>query len=163
MATYTVIHVLISLVGIVSGFVVIYGFLNSKDWAFWTSLFLVTTVLTSVTGYGFSATYVTPGHVVGAISLVVLGFAIYAKYVRKNQGGWRTAYVVNSVVAQYLNFFVLIVQLFGKVPLLKALAPTQSEPPFAVAQLGALVAFILLGTLAVLRFRPQGLTYKVAN
>ncbi len=155
MATFTFVHVVISLVAIVSGFVVLFGFLTNREWEYGTELFLSTTILTSVTGYGFPATHVTPGHVVGAISLVVLAVAIYAKYVRHAQGAWRSAYLVNSVVALYLNFFVLIVQLFQKVPTLKALAPTQSEPPFAVTQLAALIVFVVLGTAAVYRFQTS--------
>jgi hypothetical protein len=104
-----------------------------------------------VTGYGFPFLHLLPSHVVGAISLVVLAVAIYARYARHLAGGWRGTYVIGAVIALYLNVFVLVVQSFLKVPALHALAPTQSEPPFAVAQLVVLVLFLVLGTLAVRR------------
>ena len=116
-----------------------------------TALFLTTTTATSVTGYGFPFTHLLPSHVVGAISLAVLTLAIYARYSRKLAGRWRITYVVSAVAALYLNVFVLIVQLFMKVPALRALAPTQSEPPFAIAQLVVLVAFVVAGALALRR------------
>lgn len=153
LTTFTVVHVLISLVAIFSGFVVLGAMLNGRHWSGWTAFFLTTTVLTSVTGFGFPIHGVTPGLVVGVLSLVVLSFAIYGLYAKHLTGAWRLAYVVNSVVALYFNFFVLIAQSFQKIPALKALAPTQSEPPFAIAQLVALVAFIALGTLAAQRYR----------
>jgi len=95
--------------------------------------------------------HLLPSHVVGAISLVVLAIAIYARYARKQAGRWRTTYVICAIVALYMNVFVLVVQSFMKVPGLHALAPTQSEPPFAIAQLVVLVIFIGLGALAVRR------------
>jgi hypothetical protein len=110
-------------------------------------------VLTSVTGFGFPATHVTPGHVIGVISLVSLGFAIYARYSREMEGAWRVVYVSNAILSLYLNFFVLIVQSFQKVPALQQLAPTQTEAPFALVHLAALVAFAGLTTLSLLRFR----------
>ncbi len=151
LATYTLVHVVVSLVGIGSGLVVLLGLLAGKRLNVSTALFLATTVLTSVTGYGFPFLHILPSHVVGAISLVVLAVAIYARYARHLAGGWRVTYVIGAVVALYLNVFVLVVQSFLKVPALHALAPTQSEPPFAVAQLVVLVLFLVLGTLAVRR------------
>ena len=156
LTTFTVVHVLISLAAIVAGFVVLGAMIKGQHWSGWTAFFLATTVLTSVTGFMFPIHGLTPGLVVGAISMVVLGFAIYGLYSKHLAGSWKTAYVVNSVVALYFNFFVLIAQSFQKIPALKALAPTQSEPPFAVAQLVALVAFVVLGTLAVKNFRGVG-------
>jgi hypothetical protein len=149
--TYTLVHVALSLIGIASGLLVVMGLLVGKPLDGLTTLFLTTTVATSVTGYGFPATHLLPSHVVGAISLVVLAFAIYARYSRKLAGRWRTTYIACAVAALYLNVFVLVVQLFLKVPSLHALAPTQSEPPFGIAQLVVLAAFILLGALAVRR------------
>lgn len=162
MATYTLVHVVISLVGIAAGFVVLHGFLTHKERNHWTELFLTTTVLTSVTGFGFPATHVTPAHVFGVISLAVLAVAIYARYARHAEGRWAQAYVINSTIAQYLNFFVLIVQSFQKVPALNALAPTQSELPFAATQLVTLVAFVVIGTLATYRFRAES-TARLAH
>lgn len=155
MATYTLIHVVISLIGIASGFVVIYGFLHGQESRRWTDWFLATTVLTSVTGFGFPATHVTPGHVFGVISLLVLGVALFAKYREQNQGKWATRFVISSLVAQYLNVFVLIVQSFQKIPALKYLAPTQSELPFAATHLVNLAAFVVVGILATRRFHTR--------
>lgn len=149
---YTIIHVTISLLGIVAGFVVIYGMLNADPVPAWTKFFLWTTVLTSVTGFFFPVKKLLPSHIVGIISLVVLAPAIYGLYYAHLAGNWRWIYVVGAVLAQYLNFFVLIVQSFQKIPALKVLAPTQKEPPFAIAQLVALVLFVVLGVLAVIKF-----------
>ena len=151
LATYTLVHVVISLVGIGSGLVVLLGLLAGKRLNLSTALFLVTTAATSITGYGFPFTHLLPSHVVGAISLVVLAVAIYARYARHLAGAWRATYVICAVAALYFNVFVLVVQSFLKVPALHSLAPTQSELPFAVAQLVVLLLFIVLGTLAVRR------------
>src|SRR5215471_2094178 len=149
---YTVFHVIISLLGILAGFVVIYGMLTADALDDWTKFFLVTTVATSVTGFFFPVQRLMPSHIVGIISLVVLAAAIYARYPGHLAGSWRWIYVVGAVLAQYLNVFVLIVQLFGKIPALKVLAPTQKEPPFKLAQLVNLILFVILGTFAVIRF-----------
>jgi hypothetical protein len=155
--TFTLIHVVISLLGIASGFVVIFGMIAGRRLNALTAFFLATTIATSVTGFGFPITGVTPGIVLGVISLVVLAVALSARYGAHLAGAWRLIYVITAVMAQYLNFFVLIVQSFQKVPALKALAPTQAEPPFAIAQAIALIAFIVLGVLAGKKFRvlPQ--------
>ena len=154
---FTLFHVALSLIGIGAGFVVVYGLLTSKMYDGWTKLFLGTTVATSVTGYMFPIHKLTPGHVLGFISLIVLTFAILGRYRYGLAGGWRRTYAITAVVALYLNVFVLIVQLFEKVPALKALAPTQSEPPFQVAQLAALVIFALLAVRAAMKFHGQAL------
>ena len=143
-ATYTLIHVLISLVGIGTGFVVMYGLLGWKAFDRWTALFLTTTVLTSVTGFGFPFDHLTPANKVGIISLVVLAIAIVARYALHLAGAWRRTYVISAAIALYLNTFVLVVQSFEKVPALKAMAPTQKEPPFLVAQLAVLALFVVL-------------------
>jgi hypothetical protein len=153
--TLIMIHVLISLVGIASGFVVVFGLLSGRRLDRWTSVFLATTVATSVSGYFLPADHLLPSHIVGAVSLVVLAIAIVARYRRRLAGSWRWVYVVTAVAALYLNVFVGIVQSFLKVPALKAAAPTQSEPAFVVAQLAALILFIVIGALAVIRFRPE--------
>jgi hypothetical protein len=152
----TAAHVVISLIAIVSGAVVSYGFLAAKRLDLWTAVFLATTVLTSVTGFVFfPIERFTPAIGVGIISLIVLAVAILARYHYCLAGRWRVAYVISSVAAFYFNVFVLVAQLFQKVSALKALAPTQSEPPFAVAQLFVLVAFIAIGVVATKRFRVQ--------
>jgi hypothetical protein len=151
---YTQLHVLISLVAISSGLVVMYGLLTAKRLDRWASLFLATTALTSVTGFGFPFTGVTPAIKLGIISVVVLGIAYLARYVRHLAGGWRVTYVVSAAIALYLNVFVLVVQSFEKVPALRAVAPTQKEAPFAMAQIAVLVVFVGLTILAVKRFHP---------
>ena len=151
---FTWVHVIISLVGIATGFVVIKGMLASQRLDGWTAAFLTTTVLTSVTGFGFPFEKLLPSHIVGMISLVVLLIAILARYFFAMSGGWRPAYVVTALVAQWLNVFVLVAQLFNKVTALRALAPTQSEPPFLGAQTVVMVLFIIIGIAALRRFRP---------
>jgi hypothetical protein len=153
LATFTFVHVLISLIAIASGLVVLFGLLSGKRLDRWTALFLTTTVLTSVSGFGFPNEHVTPGIKLGIISLVVLAITIPARYTFHMAGAWRSIYTIGATLALYLNFFVLVVQLFEKVPALKELAPTQSEPPFLITQLVVLVAFLTLGILATIRFR----------
>ena len=151
-ATFTLLHVLISLVGIGSGFVVLYGLLTAKRFDGWTAVFLATTALTSISGFGFPFDHLLPSHKIGILSLLVLAAVIPARYVFHMERSWRLVYVIGSALALYFNTFVLIVQSFMKVPALKALAPTQQEPPFLVAQLVVLIAFIVLTTLAVRKF-----------
>jgi hypothetical protein len=152
--TLTFVHVVISLVAIFSGFVVLYGLCNAKRMPGWTALFLVTTVATSVTGFlFFPFVHFMPSHGVASISLVALAIACLALYYFRLAGAWRWIYVVSAVVSLYFNVFVLIAQAFQKVPALKALAPTQSEPPFLVAQLVVMAIFIILGIVAVKKFR----------
>jgi hypothetical protein len=154
-ATFTFLHVAISLVGIASGLVVMFGLLTGKRLDGLTAVFLATTVLTSVTGFGFPFGQLLPAHKVGIISLVVLAIAIPARYVFHLSGAWRWIYVIAAATALYLNVFVLIVQLFEKVPALRALAPTQKEPPFLVAQVVVLLVFVALTILAAKRFHIE--------
>ena len=151
----TFVHVLLSLVGILAGFVVMLGLLTAKQIHSWTALFIWTTVATSVTGFLFPFHKFLPSHAIGILSLVVLTIAIYALYGKHLSGGWRKAYAVNAMIALYSNVFVLIAQLFMKVPALKGLAPTQTEAPFKEAQLAALVAFVVLTILAAIKFRGE--------
>jgi hypothetical protein len=155
MTTLTFVHVLLSLAGIASGVIVALGMLASKRLDGLTAIFLATTVLTSVTGFFFPYEGFKPSYVVGVLSLIVLAIAIFARYSRHSAGGWRRTYVITSVIALYLNVFVLVVQLFEKVPALKAMAPTQSEPPFKLAQLVVLALFVMLGIFAAIRFRVE--------
>jgi hypothetical protein len=152
-ATYTIIHVIISLIGIASGLIVLYGLINDKLLSPWNGLFLLTTVLTSVTGFFFPNSKITPGIVIGVLSLIVLAVALFALYARHLSGGWRRTYAITAMIAQYFNVFVLIAQLFGKVPALHALAPTGTEAPFKIAQSLLLILSIVLITLAAKRFR----------
>lgn len=151
---FTILHVAISLVAIVSGLIVLAGMLRARRLPGWTVLFLATTVLTSVTGFMFPINGLTPAIVVGLISVVILAIALMALYLKYLSGAWRWIYVVTALMALYFNVFVLIVQSFQKVPALQKLAPTQSEPPFQIAQGVTLAAVLILGTLAVRRFRP---------
>lgn len=155
LSAFTFFHVALSLIGIGSGFVVVYGLLTSRLMGGWTMTFLTTTVATSVTGFMFPVHKLLPAHVLGILSLIALTFAILGRYRHELRGGWRKTYVIASIVALYFNVFVLIVQLFEKVPALKALAPTQTEPPFQAAQLTALVIFIALGVRATMKFHAQ--------
>lgn len=155
LATFTLLHVVISLIGIVTGLVVLAGMLRSQRLPGWTAVFLTTTVLTSVTGFFFPFERLLPSHIVGIISLLVLAVCLFALYLRRLSGASRWVYVATAVFALYLNVFVLVVQGFIKVPFLKALAPTQAEPPFAIAQGVVLLAFVALGILAVKAFHPE--------
>jgi hypothetical protein len=130
MTTLTFVHVVLSLIGIFSGFVVAFGLLAARRLDGWTALFLATTVATSVTGFLFPFHRFLPSHGVGIVSLIVLAIAVFARYVRQLAGAWRRIYAITAVIALYLNVFVLIAQAFMKVPALRAMAPTQSEPPF---------------------------------
>ena len=152
---YTIIHTLISLAGIFSGSVVMFGLLSGKRLDGWTKWFLITTVATSVTGFGFPLHHFGAPHVVGTISLAVLAVAIYARYARQLAGSWRWIYIVSALIALYLNVFVGVVQAFQKLPALQSFAPTQSEPPFQVTQLVVLMLFIVLSVVAVIRFHDQ--------
>lgn len=157
MTPFTFFHVVLSLIGIFSGFVVAYGLLTAKRLDGWTALFLATTVLTSVTGFMFPFHKFLPSHGVGIISLIVLALAIFARYVRHLAGPWLRTYAITAMTALYLNVFILVAQLFQKVPALKAMAPTQAEPPFLIAQTVVLALFIVLGILATIRFRIEQL------
>ncbi|MGO4211072.1 hypothetical protein AB4Y89_06195 [Terriglobus sp. 2YAB30_2] len=162
MNTFTLFHVVLSLVGIGAGFVVIFGLIAAKQLNRWTVVFLSTTVATSLTGFLFPFHKLLPSHVIGVVSLVVLAIAILARYVRRLVGAWRWIYAVNAVIATYLNVFVLIAQLFQKVPALKATAPTQSEPPFLVTQLVVMALFVVLGIFAAKRFHTERAREAVA-
>jgi hypothetical protein len=155
MTTFTFVHVVLSLVGIAAGFFVLFGMFRSKRMPNMTGLFLLTTIATSATGFGFQRDHILPSHVVGVISLVILAIALLALYRHKLAGKWRATYVVTAVIALYLNVFVLVAQLFQKVVPLHALAPNGSEPPFAIAQGIVLVIFIIFGAMALKRFRPS--------
>ncbi len=154
-SAFTTVHTLISLVGILTGFVVIFGLIGGRRLPYWTGLFLLTTVLTSVTGFGFPFDHLLPSHKVGILSLVILALVIPALYAFHLSGGWRRVYVIGSALALYLNTFVLVVQLFEKVPAFHALAPTQKEPPFAIAQSIVLLLLVVLAVLATRRFHGE--------
>jgi len=152
-AAFTLLHVIISLLGIASGLVVLAGMLGGRLLNGWNGFFLFTTIATSVTGFMFHSVKIGPPHIVGAISLIVLAVALFALYSRRFAGPWRWLYVVSAVLALYLNVFVGVVQAFQKLSFLHALAPNGNEPPFAIAQGLVLLIFVALGIRAAKRFR----------
>lgn len=151
---FTLLHVIISLVGIAAGLVCAFGLLHSRLERGWTGLFLAFTALTDFTGYLFHPFAGTPAEIVGFISLAALLLAAIALYAKHLAGHWRTVYLGCALFALYLNCFVLVIQSFGKIGFLKALAPTQKEPPFLIVQAVLLLAFVALGWSATRRFRP---------
>jgi hypothetical protein len=151
---FTLLHVIITLVAIGSGLIVVGGMFASHRLPGTTALFLFTTALTSVTGFLFPIHGFTPALGVGILACVILAVALFALYKEHLVGAWRRIYVITAIVSLYLNVFVLVAQSFMKVSALNALAPTQSEPPFAVTQAVVLVIFILIGLVAVVKFRP---------
>jgi hypothetical protein len=164
MELYTKIHVIISLVGIVSGLVVLLAMVRGLDKPAWTSLFLGSTVATSATGFGFPINGLTPALAFGVLSLVLLAAAIVARYPFRLAGHWRWVFVACAIVALYLNVFVLVVQSFLKIPALRALAPTGTEAPFAIAQGVVLALFVWAGVLAIRRYHglPTAVVARVA-
>lgn len=156
LANFTMVHVIISLIGIVSGIIVMFGMLGSNPMPGLTAIFLLSTILTSVTGFGFPFTQLLPSHMIGILSLVLLAIACIALYAVRLAGPWRSIYVVTALASLYLNVFVLVFQGFLKVPALHALAPSvpPSEPPFAVVQGVVLVLFVFAFIRAVRRFHP---------
>ena len=154
-ATFTLVHTVLSLIGILAGLVVLFGMFGSNRLPGWTAVFLAMTVLTCVTGFFFPRDQILPSHIVGVITLAVLVVAIVALYVYRLAGAWRWIYVTSAVLSLYLNVFVGVVQSFLKVSFLNALAPTPAEPPFAIAQGIVLVLFIVLGITAVRSFHPE--------
>jgi hypothetical protein len=161
LSTFTLFHVVLSLVGIATGFIVVYGLMTGKRLDAWTATFLLFTVLTSLTGFLFPFTHLLPSHVVGILSLLMLAVAIVARYPRRLEGAWRRIYVICAMVALYLNCFVLVVQMFLKLPALHALAPKGNEPPFLIAQLALLAIFVWLTIVAARRFHCEPLAKVV--
>jgi hypothetical protein len=147
-------HTVLSLVGIFAGIVALFGLLSANRLPGWTALFLAATILTSASGFVLPADHIKPSHVVGVVSLVVLAIALYALYSQKLRGAWRWIYAGAAVVALWLNVFVLIAQAFLKIEPLRALAPTGTEPPFMITEGVGLVAFVILGLAALVRFHP---------
>ncbi len=153
-STFTWVHTILSLVALLAGLVVVAGLLGTRTLPQWTGLFIVTAIATSVTGFGFPFEKFEASHWIGVISLVALAGAIVARYMFHLAGAWRWIYVVTIAVAAYFLVFVTVAQAFKKVPSLHAMAPTLSEPPFAVAQLVVLVIFAAIIVAAVIKFRP---------
>jgi len=156
LSTFTVIHVIISLVGIVAGVVVAVGMVQNKRLPGWTALALAALILTSVTGFFFPNTHFTPAQGVGVVSLVALAIAVAALYVFRVSGVWRWIYAITAMAAIYFDVFVGVIQAFQKIGVLHALAPTQStEPAFVASQFVVLALFVVLGIGALRRFHPR--------
>jgi len=145
----------LSLVGIIAGLVVAGGLVAGRRLDGWTGVFLVTTVATSVTGFGFPFVRFLPSHSAGIVSLVVLALVIVARHAKRLAGTWRGIYGWGTVLALYLSVFVLVTQLFRRLPALIVAAPTQTEPPFLVTQFIVLGVFAWLGRAAVEGFRGE--------
>lgn len=154
LTTFTLIHVVLSLIGIVAGLIVAGGLVAGTRPARWAAVFLVTTALANATGFGFPFVRFMPSYAVAILSLVVLAVVIVAHYVKHFAGAWRTTYTVGVVLATYLNVFVLVTQLFRRIPALIVAAPTQSERPFVLTQGLVLALFVWLAAAAVKGFRP---------
>lgn len=156
---FTLAHVLISVIGIAAGFGALAGLLAGSVFPRWTAVFLTFTLATSITGFFFPFRGFTPAYAVGGISVIVLGLALYALYGQHLRGAWRRVYLINALIALYLNSFVLVAQFFQKIPALKALAPTQTEPSFAISQGAVLVIFVVMGVAAARKFQsPQAIS-----
>jgi hypothetical protein len=152
---YTIVHTLISLIAIFTGIIVLFGMIGSKRLDGWTKWFLITAVLTTVTGFFFPFHGFTPAILLGIISLPFLALTIFARCSKQLAGAWRWIYVIGAVMCLYFNLFVLVVQSFLKIPTLHAMAPTQTESPFKVTQLTVLIVSVVLGIVAVIRFHPE--------
>ena len=153
LGTFTTLHVIISLIAIGTGFIVVYGLVNAKLLSPWNGVFLVTTILTSLTGFAFPNPRITPGIILGILSMIVLAVALVALYIFHLRGRWRRTYAITAMIALYFNAFVLVAQTFEHVPAFHALAPTGTEMPFKVAQTLLLLLFIVLITIAARKFR----------
>jgi hypothetical protein len=161
-ATFVQVHVAISLIGIVAGLIVMFGMLGSKRRPGWTAIFLLTTILTSATGFlipPLVSDKLLPSHMIGGLSLVLLAIACIALYVMNLRGAWRWIYALTALVSLYLNVFVLVIQSFLKVPALHALAPSvpPAEPPFAIVQGIVLVFFVIVIIGVIRRYRPAAI------
>ncbi len=153
---FTLFHTFLSVIGIVAGLIVVGGFMAGRKFNGWTGLFLWTTLLTNITGFFFPFTRLLPSYFLGAISLVLLPLAFFALYGKKLDGGWRKVFVLTSVISLYFNCFVLIAQLFAKVPAMVVLAPTQKEAPFGLTQVLLLAVFWVMGRAAWRNFAKAG-------
>jgi hypothetical protein len=152
--TFTLLHVLISLIGVVAGFVVMAKLLTSRSSSGWTTIFLAATIVTSASGFLFPFSRLLPSHIVGIISLALLAVALFAFYVKRMHGVWRPVYIVTALLSLYLNVFVMIIQAFMKISILEGLAPTQTEPPFLIVQGVTLLCFVAVIVLAAIKYSP---------
>jgi hypothetical protein len=154
LSAYTILHVIICFIAIGTGLVIVLGMLANKRLDGWTFWFLLFTALTNLTGFGFPFDHLLPSHFLGIFSMLATLAAIIARYMFDMQSVWRSLYAIAATIALWTNTFALVAQSFGKIPALNALAPTQSEPPFLIAELVMLIVFVVLGIAAVRQFHP---------
>ena len=155
LSVFTALHVALSLTGIASGVFVVLGMLRSRQAAGLTAIFLLSTIATSVSGFLFPSVHLGPGHVIGAVSLIVLVPTLLALYLHRLAGPWRRVYVMGAMIALYLNVVIGVWQALGKILFLRPLAPSLTAPPLIGTQLAVLAVFVALGALAVSRFHPE--------
>jgi len=156
LSAFTALHVVVSLIAIAAGLIVMFGMLGSHGMPALTGLFLLFTILTSVTGLMFPFEKLLPSHILSIISLVLLLIACITRYGVGLTGASRWIYVLTALASLYINVFVLLIQSFLKIPALAAVAPGNppSGPVFAVVQGIVLVFFVIMIIGAVRRFRP---------
>jgi hypothetical protein len=152
---YTLFHVALSIVMLVSGAVVVSGLLRGRDAGGWTTAFLISAIATNATGFGFPFVKLLPSHITAIIALVLLAVMLLARYAFSLAGFWRWIYAGGLVFSLFFDVFVLVAQAFGKIPALKQLAPTGGEPPFAITELVVLAIFVFLAVVAIRRFEPK--------
>ena len=152
--TFTFLHVVLSLIGVMTGLILVALMLSNAPIAGWNAFFLISTVLTSVTGFFLPSDAFGLAHILGLVSLIALAIALFAVYGRRLSGAWRPIYVGGVVLALYLNVFVAIAQSFQKFAYLHQFAPTGSEPALAVTQTCVLILFLILGIAALRRYHP---------
>ena len=151
---FLTLHVTLSLLGIVSGLAVAATLLRGRYPVAVTAIFLASTILTSATGFPLPPYGFDPPRVVGTLSLVLLALAVLGLYAYKLAGWWRSIYIGTAMAALYLNCFVAVIQSFQKIPAINALAPTQTEAPFVIAQVVLLLAFVAIGVAAIRHKHP---------
>jgi hypothetical protein len=154
---FTLFHVVLSVLGIVAGLVLVGGLVAGRRLDGWAAAFLSTTVLANLTGFGFPFTAILPSHLVAGLSLLVLPLVAFALYGKRASGPWRRVFTIGATAALYMNVFVLVVQLFRKIPAMQALAPTESELPFALTQGLVLALFVMLGRSAARGYGPSAI------
>ena len=155
LSTFTVFHTALSLIALIAGIFAVMGLIGGRRHNGWIGLFLLTAVLTSVTGFAFPFDKLLPSHILGILSLVALAISLLAIYVFHVDGAWRWIFAISAVIALYFDAFATVAQSFLKIAALKSLAPTQSEPPFLIAQGVLLAIFVVLVITAAVRFHPE--------
>ena len=148
---FTLLHVVLSVVMLVAGAVVVNGLLSSRNAGRWEPVFLIFTFATNASGFGFPFVTLLPSHIIGIVALVLLAVMLVARYAFALAGPWRAIYVGGVVFSLFFDVFVLVAQAFGKIPALQQLAPIGGKPPFAIAEVVVLAAFVVMAILAIRR------------